>query len=53
MKREELNSKSSTENQKLQVERERIAAQTQISNNQLNIAIQNKNKYDVKKPKDK
>ena len=53
MKREEIVSKSSTENQKLQVERERIAAQTQISNNQLNIAIQNKNKYDVKKPKDK
>jgi hypothetical protein len=53
MKREEMVSKSSTEAQKLQVERERIAAQTQISNNQLNIAIQNKNKYDVKKPKDK
>ena len=53
MKREEMVSKSSTESQKLQVERERIAAQTQISNNQLNIAIQNKNKYDVKKPKDK
>jgi hypothetical protein len=53
MKRDEMVSKSSTEAQKLQVERERIAAQTQISNNQLNIAIQNKNKYDVKKPKDK
>ncbi len=53
MKREELNSKASTENQKLQVERERIAAQTQISNNQLSIARENKNKYDVKKPKDK
>lgn len=53
MKREEMMTKSSTEAQKLQVERERIAAQTQISNNQLNIAIQNKNKYDTKKPKDK
>jgi hypothetical protein len=53
MKREEIMTKSSTEAQKLQVERERIAAQTQISNNQLNIAIQNKNKYDVKKSKDK
>jgi hypothetical protein len=53
MKREEIVSKSSTESQRLQVEREKIAAQTQISNNQLNIAIQNKNKYDVKKPKDK
>jgi hypothetical protein len=53
MKREEMVTKSSTEAQKLQVEREKIAAQTQISNNQLNIAIQNKNKYDVKKPKDK
>jgi hypothetical protein len=53
MKREEIVTKSSMEAQKLQVEREKIAAQTQISNNQLNIAIQNKNKYDVKKPKDK
>jgi hypothetical protein len=53
MKREEMVSKSSTEAQKLQVERERIAAQTQIANTQLDIAIQNKNKYDSKKPKDK
>lgn len=53
MKREEMTSKSSTENQKLQVERERIAAQTQIANTQLDIAIQNKNKYDDKKSKDK
>ena len=53
MKREQMVSKSSTEAQKLQVERERIAAQTQIANTQLDIAIQNKNKYDVKKPKDK
>jgi hypothetical protein len=53
MKREEMVSKSSTEAQKLQVERERIAAQTQIAKTQLDIAIQNKNKYDTKKPKDK
>ena len=53
MKREEMISKSSTEAQKLQVERERIAAQTQIAKTQLDIAIQNKNKYDTKKPKDK
>jgi hypothetical protein len=53
MKREEMVSKSSTETQKLQVERERIAAQTQIAKTQLDIAIQNKNKYDAKKPKDK
>ena len=53
MKREEMVSKSSTEAQKLQVERERIAAQTQIAKTQLDIAIQNKNKYDSKKPKDK
>lgn len=53
MKREEMISKSSTENQRLQVEREKIAAQTQIANTQLDIAIQNKNKYDVKKTKDK
>jgi len=53
IKREEMTMKSSTENQKLQVERERIAAQKQIANTQLDIAIENKNKYDVKKPKDK
>lgn len=53
MKREEMVSKSSTESQKLQVEREKIAAQRQIANTQLDIAIQNKNKYDGKKPKDK
>jgi hypothetical protein len=53
MKREEMISKSSTEAQKLQVEREKIAAQTQIAKTQLDIAIQNKNKYDTKKPKDK
>jgi hypothetical protein len=53
MKREEMVSKSSTEAQKLQVEREKIAAQTQIAKTQLDIAIQNKNKYDTKKPKDK
>jgi len=53
MKREEMISKSSTEAQKLQVERERIAAQTQIAQTQLDIAIQNKNKYDTNKPKGK
>jgi hypothetical protein len=53
MKREEMVSKSSTEAQKLQVERERIAAQTQIAQTQLDIAIQNKNKYDTNKPKGK
>jgi len=53
MKREEMVNKSSTEAQKLQVERERIAAQTQIAQTQLDIAIQNKNKYDTNKPKGK
>ena len=53
MKREEMVNKSSTEAQKIQVERERIAAQTQIAKTQLDIAIQNKNKYDTNKPKGK
>ena len=53
IKREEMMTKSSMENQKLQVERERIAAQTQIANTQLDIAKQNKNKYDQKKSENK
>jgi hypothetical protein len=53
MKREEMVSKSSTETQKLQVEREKIAAQKQIAQTQLDIAKENKNKYDMKKSKDK
>lgn len=53
MKREEMVSKSSIEGQRLQVEREKIAAQTQIANTQLDIAKQNKNKYDQKKSENK
>ena len=53
IKREEMMTKSSMESQKLQVERERIAAQTQIANTQLDIAKQNKNKYDQKKSENK
>jgi len=53
MKREEMVSKSSMEGQRLQVEREKIAAQTQIANTQLDIAKQNKNKYDQKKSENK
>lgn len=38
--------------QKMDIEQKRINAQTQIADKQLQIAKENKNKYDVKEPKD-
>ena len=51
MKREENASKSVMENSRLNVEREKISAQKQIADTKLQIAKENKNKYDS--PKDK
>ena len=51
MKREENASKSAMESSRLDVEREKIAAQKQIADTKLQIAKENKNKYDS--PKDK
>ena len=48
----ELNKKDQT-NQKLNVERERLQTQKEIADKQLQIAKENKNKYDAKKSKDK
>ena len=56
LKREENVSKSTMENNRLAVEREKIAAQKSIAQTKLDIARENKNKYDVQsstKNKDK
>ena len=52
MKREENASKSIMEQSRLQVEREKIAASKQIADTKLQIAKENKNKYDSPKSKD-
>ena len=52
-KRQESATKSVQENARLGVEREKIAAQKQIADTKLQIARENKNKYDVKNNKDK
>ena len=56
LKREEMNNKGVIEKSKLDVEKQKIAASMSISQNELAIARENKNKYDVaasKKNKDK
>ena len=53
MKREENASKSSMENSRLSVEREKIAASKQIADTKLQIAKENKNKYDSPEKKKK
>jgi len=52
-KRQESAMKSAQENSRLSVEREKIAASKQIADTKLEIARENKNKYDVKEKKDK
>jgi hypothetical protein len=52
-KRQESAVKSAQENNRLSVEREKIAASKQIADTKLQIARENKNKYDVKNEKDK
>ena len=54
MKREENAAKQNMEGSRLQVEREKIAASKQIADTKLQIAKENKNKYDLpNKKKDK
>ena len=56
MKRDEMAMKGTMEREKLQVEREKIAATRDVASKDLEIARENKNKYDVKdskKSKDK
>jgi hypothetical protein len=56
LKREEMNSKGSLEKSRLEVEREKIAADRAIADTKLAIARENKNKYDnptSKKKEDK
>ena len=50
LKRDELAMKGSMEKERLQVEREKIAATRDVASKDLEIARENKNKYDVKKP---
>tara|TARA_R110001606_G_scaffold281_2_gene1153 strand:+ start:8122 stop:10872 length:2751 start_codon:yes stop_codon:yes gene_type:complete len=52
-KRQESATKSVQENDRLIVEREKIAASKQIADTKLQIARENKNKYDIKSNKDK
>jgi hypothetical protein len=51
LKRDEMAMKGSMESERLQVEREKIAASRDASANDLEIARENKNKYDVKDSK--
>ena len=53
MKREESATKSAMENSRLSVEREKIAASKQIADTKLQIAKENKNKYDKPENKNK
>ena len=53
LKREENVAKSGMEKNRLQVEREKIAAQKSIAQTKLDIAKENKNKYDVPSAKEK
>ncbi len=52
LKREENISKNTMENNRLSVEREKIAAQKSIAQTKLDIARENKNKYDVQSSKE-
>ena len=53
MKRQEFITKSGQDRDKMQIEREKINAQKQISDTNLQIAKENKNKYDIKSDKNK
>jgi hypothetical protein len=52
LQREKEVNRMAIENQKGQLEREKIQAQKQIADRQLQIAQENKNKFDVKPPKE-
>jgi hypothetical protein len=52
-KREQEVNKSANNSQKLQIEREKLAAQKEIADKQLQVAKENKNKYDVSSKKKK
>jgi len=52
-KREQASIKNSMETSKMQIEREKLAAQREVADKQLQIARENKNKYDVQSSKSK
>jgi hypothetical protein len=51
LKRDEMAMRGTMDKEKLQVEREKIAATRDVARNNLEIARENKNKYDVKDSK--
>lgn len=51
LKRQQIAMKNSTDQSKLQIEKEKIQAQKEIADKQLQIARENKNKYDFKSKK--
>lgn len=53
LERQKNATKASMENSRLAVEKEKIAAQKQIADTKLQIAKENKNKYDSPKSEDK
>jgi len=53
LQREKETNRMNIDSQKNQIEREKIAAQKEIANKQLQIAQENKNKFDVKKENNK
>ena len=52
MQREKQTNDMTKHNQKISIEEQKIQAQRDIANKQLQIAKENKNKYDVKSSKD-
>jgi hypothetical protein len=53
IKRDEMATRNTVERSKADVQKQKIAADLQIANTNLEIARENKNKYDVKSSKDK
>ena len=53
LERQKNATKATMENSRLAVEKEKIAAQKQIADTKLQIAKENKNKYDSPKSEDK
>ena len=50
-KKEQATSDNSNKRAKMDIEREKLSTQREIANKNLQIARENKNKYDVKPPK--
>ena len=53
LQREKQSNENLRQDQKISIEREKIAAQKEIAENQLQVARENKNKFDTKTKKEK